>query len=477
MFSFGLHLTGYDLSLDDLKRFRQWGSKTPGHPERGLTPGVEVTTGPLGQGFAAGVGMAIAAHHLAARFNRPGHQLINARIFAIVTEGDLMEGLTSEAASLAGHLRLGRLVYLYDDNRISIDGSVELSFTEDRAARFSAYGWHIQKVDDGNAIDAINAAIEVAVEDPRPSLILCRTVIGFGAPTRQGTARAHGEPLGEEELAAAKQNLGWPANPSFHIPPDVLEFYRTALVSGARMEADWIRRLEAYRVEFRAEAAELERRIAGQLPPGWRTELPVFAVDQKGLATRAASGRSLDVLAKAIPELVGGSADLTPSNNTRFAGAVDFQKESPEGRYLRFGVREHAMSAVLNGLAAYGGFRPFGGTFLTFSDYMRPAIRIAAISHLGAIYVFTHDSIGLGEDGPTHQPTDALAGWRHPQSRRHPPADANGAVQAWRWRSRDEPAQRRLANAPALPTLEGTSELRGFARGAVCPGPTSAHRR
>lgn len=427
-----LYLSGYDLSLDELRSFRQWGSRTPGHPEYGLTPGVETTTGPLGQGFANGVGMAIAQAHLAATFNRPGYPLFDHYIYAIVTDGDLMEGVSAEAASLAGHLRLGKLIYLYDDNRISIDGSTDLTFTEDRARRFEAYGWHVLQVEDGNDVEAIDKALQAAKTDERPSLIICRTVIGYGAPSKQGTAKVHGEPLGEEELNAAKRAVGWPLE-QFYVPEDVLTFFRQAIERGQEQEAQWQEMFEAYRREYPDLARELERRWQSILPEAWDAELPVFAADAKGLATRAASGKILETLAARLPELMGGSADLTPSNNTRPSSFTDFQKDNPQGRYLRFGVREHGMGAILNGMALYGGIIPYGGTFLVFSDYMRPAIRLAALSHLGVIYVFTHDSIGLGEDGPTHQPVEHLAALRAiPNLAVIRPADANETVYAWK---------------------------------------------
>ena len=428
-----LHLTGYDLSLDEIKNFRQWGSLTPGHPEYGLTPGVEMTTGPLGQGFAAGVGMALAATHLAATFERVGHSLIDSNIYGIVTDGDLMEGVSSEAASLAGHLSLGRLIYLYDDNHISIDGSTDLAFTEDRGKRFEAYGWHVQKVEDGNDVEAIDRAIVAAKADSRPSIIMVHTIIGFGAPKRQGTSKAHGEPLGDEELNAAKENLGWPTEPRFLIPGEVLEFYREALERGQKSEREWNEKLSSYRAEYPELAAELTRRLSGELPHDWQSALPKFEADPKGMATRAASGKVLSALSEILPELIGGSADLTPSNNTRFDGAGDFQKESPLGRYIHFGVREHAMGGILNGMTLFGGLIPYGGTFLIFSDYMKPAIRIAAISHIPSIFVFTHDSIGLGEDGPTHQPIEHLVALRAvPNLTVLRPADANETAQAWK---------------------------------------------
>ena len=428
-----LHLTGYDVSLDEIKHFRQFGSITPGHPEYGLTPGVEVTTGPLGQGFGQGVGMAIAASHLAATFNKPGHEIIQSYIYGIVTDGDLMEGVASEAASLAGHLGLGRIIYLYDNNHISIDGSTDLAFTENREARFEAYGWHVQKVEDGNDVEAVDAAIRAAKADPRPSLISVRTIIGFGAPHKQGTAKAHGEALGDEELNAAKQNLGWPLESRFLIPDDVLAFFRKAVDRGRELETDWKMRFEAYSRLNPSLGAELSRRLAGKLPDDWDVELPTFPADPKGMATRASSGKIINALAPILPELIGGSADLAPSNNTKIDGSSDFQKVSYDGRNFHFGVREHAMGAVLNGMNLFGGIIAYGGTFLIFSDYMKPAIRIAAISHVPTIFIFTHDSVGLGEDGPTHQPIEHLAALRAiPNMVTIRPADANEVREAWK---------------------------------------------
>ena len=428
-----LYLTGYDLPLEELKHFRQWGSMTPGHPEHGLTPGVEVTTGPLGQGFSNGVGMAIAERHLAARFNQPNHEVIDHYTFAIVTDGDLMEGVSSEAASWAGHLKLGKLIYLYDDNHISIDGSTDLAFTEDRAARFEAYGWHVQKVADGNDVEAIDAAIQNAKADPRPSIIMCRTVIGYGAPNKQGTSKAHGEALGDAELDAAKENLGWPVEPRFYVPQDVLDFYRQALDRGAARETAWNDQFAAFQSEFPVLASELARRLAGELPLDWESALPVFPADAKGMATRVSSGKVLNALAKAIPELIGGSADLAPSTKTWLDGEKAFQSDTPEGRNFHFGVREHAMGAAVNGMALHGGVIPYGATFLVFSDYMRPTIRLSAISHSGSIWVFTHDSIGVGEDGPTHQPVEHVAALRViPNLVTLRPGDANETAQAWK---------------------------------------------
>ncbi|MFH1184268.1 MAG: transketolase [Chloroflexota bacterium] len=462
-----LHLTGYDLPMEEIMNFRQWGSKTPGHPEYGLTPGVEATTGPLGQGFANGVGMAIAQAHLAAEF---GQELFDHFIYAIVTDGDLMEGVTSEAASLAGHLRLGRLIYLYDDNHISIDGSTDLAFTESRVERFAAYNWHVQQVVDGNDIEAITEAIRRAQQDPRPSLVACRTHIGFGAPKKQDTSKAHGEPLGEEELKAAKQNLGWPVEPRFAVPGDVLELFRRALDDGQAAEAAWNRKLEAFAASNAAAAADLRRRLSGDLPESWESALPSFPADVKGMATRVASGKVLTALAETLPELIGGSADLTPSNNTKFDGVGPFQAENPSGRYVHFGVREHAMAAALNGMALYGGVTAYGGTFLIFSDYMRPAIRLAALSHIPSIFVLTHDSVGLGEDGPTHQPIEHLAALRAiPNLLLIRPADANEVAQAWKIAisRRDGPTALALTRQ-ALPVFDRnmTASASGVARGA-----------
>ncbi|HEY5730814.1 MAG TPA: transketolase [Anaerolineales bacterium] len=463
-----LHLTGYDVSLHELKNFRQWGSITPGHPEYGLTPGVEMTTGPLGQGFASGVGMAIAQEHLAAIFNKPGHELIQSYIYAIVTDGDLMEGVASEATSLAGHLSLGRIIYLYDDNNISIDGSTDLAFTENRIARFEAYGWHVQIVNDGNDVEMIDKAIQNAKNDPRPSLIAVKTVIGYGAPKRQGTSKAHGEPLGDEELNAAKENLGWEKEPRFNIPDDVLGFYRKAVDQGREHEFDWKMKLEAYGRLNPTLGEELNRRMAGKLPEGWADELPTFPADPKGMATRASSGKIINALAPILPELIGGSADLAPSNNTKIDGSPAFQKESYDGRNFHFGVREHAMGAVLNGMALFGGVIPYGGTFLIFSDYMKPAIRIAAISHIPSIFIFTHDSVGLGEDGPTHQPVEQLAALRAtPNLVVIRPADANEVREAWKVAvsRRDGPTALALTRQ-AVPTFGEVGQIGHLSNGA-----------
>lgn len=449
-----LHLTGYDLPLSQLQSFRQWGSLTPGHPEYGLTPGVETTTGPLGQGFANGVGMAIAEAHLAAEFNRPGHQIVDHYVYAIVTDGDLMEGVSSEAASLAGHLQLGKLIYLYDDNHISIEGSTDLAFTEDRGARFEAYGWHVQHVADGNDIDAIDAAIVAAKADPRPSLIIVRTTIGYGLPNKAGTAKAHGEPAGEDELTGARENLGWEYSP-FEIPEEVLAHFRETLARGKQQEAGWQETFQAYQSAYPDLAVEFERRMAGTLPSSWAEKLPVFPADPKGMATRAASGKVINTIAADLPELMGGSADLAPSNNTLITASGDFQADSPEGRNLRFGVREHAMGSIINGIAAHKGLIPYGGTFLVFSDYMRPAVRLSALSEFHSIWVYTHDSVGLGEDGPTHQPVEHLLALRAiPNLVVIRPADANEVSHAWRVAVERHGPTAMALTRQAVPTLD-----------------------
>jgi transketolase len=430
-----LHLTGYDLPLSELFNFRQWESKTPGHPEYGLTPGVETTTGPLGQGFANGVGMAIAERYLAAAFNRPGYEIIDHFTYAIVSDGDLMEGISHEAASLAGHLGLGKLIYLYDDNHISIEGSTDLAFTETRTLRFEAYGWHVQQVEDGNDLDAIEKAIVSAQKETRkPSFIAVRTHIGYGSPNKQDKASAHGEPLGKEELKLTKQKLGWPLEPEFHVPDEALKVFRAALEQGKAEETRWTSLFDRYRKVFPDQAKTMDQWMKRELPEGWEADLPAFPADPKGAATRAASGNVLNALAKRIKNLVGGSADLAPSNQTLIKGEGDFQAEQFGGRNFRFGVREHGMGAILNGMALHGGLLPYGGTFLIFSDYMRPAIRLAALMQLQVIYVFTHDSIGLGEDGPTHQPVEQLAALRAiPNLTVLRPCDASETAEAWRF--------------------------------------------
>ena len=429
-----LYLTGYDLSMDDLKSFRKWGSITPGHPEYGLTPGVETTTGPLGQGFSNGVGMAIAEAHLAAVFNTQGHEVIDHYVYALVTDGDLMEGVSSEAASLAGHLKLGKLVYLYDDNHISIDGSTEIAFTEDRMSRFKAYGWHTQSVEDGNDVEAIDLAIRQAKLDPRPSIIACRTHIGYGLPNLQDTPKAHGDPPPEEEINGAKEKLGWPKEPKFYLPDGMLDHFRVAVSIGEEKETDWNQLISNYEAVYPKMASELKRRLDGDLPKNWETFLPMFQPDENGMATRAASGKVINAISDVLPELMGGSADLAPSNKTWIDGLPAFQKGTPEGRNMHFGVREHGMGAIINGMAYHGGIIPYGGTFLVFSDYMRGAIRVAALSNLQSIWVFTHDSIGVGEDGPTHQPVEHIASLRAmPGLITIRPGDANETSEAWQY--------------------------------------------
>jgi len=465
-----LHLTGYNLGLEDLRAFRQWESRTPGHPEHGMTPGVETTTGPLGQGFANGVGLAIAERWLAAQFNRPGHVLVNHCTYAIVSDGDLMEGVASEAASLAGHLKLGKLIYLYDDNRISIDGSTSLAFTEDVGRRFEAYGWHVQRVADGNDLGAVEAALRAAqAEAERPSLILCRTHIGFGSPNRQDSSKAHGEPLGEEEVKLTKQRLGWPLEPAFHVPEEARQEFRKALERGKAWEAEWEAHAAAYAAAFPQEKRHWDEYLSGQLPAGWDAGLPTFAAGDPAIATRAASGKVLQALAPKLTNLLGGSADLTPSNNTSLPGMPTFQAASPEGRNFHFGVREHAMGSIANGIALHGGLRPYTGTFLIFSDYMRPAIRLAALMQLPVVFIFTHDSIGLGEDGPTHQPIEQLAALRAiPGLRVIRPADAAETVEAWRAALTGPGPTCLILTRQNLPVLDraGAAPGGGVARGA-----------
>jgi transketolase len=425
-----LHLAGFERpTLDDLKAFRQWGSVTPGHPESHELRGVETTTGPLGQGVANGIGMAVAAERLAVEFNRPGHDIVDHRIYGIVSDGDLMEGVASEAASLAGHLRLGRLTYFYDDNRITIDGSTDKAFSENVLARFDAYGWHTQRVEDGNDLDELRAAITAADDDPRPSLIAVRTTIGYGAPTKAGTAGVHGSPLGDDEVAATKAYYGWAYEP-FTVPDDVRE-HLDARERGAAARADWDERLAAYREAHPELAAEFERRVVRmELPDGWTDALP--GLTDKA-ATRQHSGAVVNALAPVLPELFGGSADLAASNNTDVKDGGDFSADDRLGRNLRFGIREHAMASMANGMALYRGIIPYVATFLVFTDYCRPAIRLASLMQQRIVYVMTHDSIGLGEDGPTHQPVEHLAALRAiPGLTVVRPADGTETVQAWR---------------------------------------------
>ncbi len=427
-----LYLTGYDLSLDEIKRFRQWGSKTPGHPENILTPGVEITTGPLGQGLANGVGMAMAGAHLAAKFNKDEFPLIDHNIYAIVSDGDLMEGVASEAASLAGHLKLGKLIYLYDDNKVTIEGFTDLAFSEAVPKRFEAYGWHTSTVADGNDLDAIEAAIREAQSiGTKPSLISVKTVIGYGMPTA-GTRKAHSDPPGEEAVRETKRHLGWPEDKKFYVPDEALAHFRQAVDCGARFEEEWKGLLEKYAAQHRDLGKTWQTTMSGELPENWEQHLPTFA-DAKAMATRAASGEVINALAPHMPMLIGGSADLGPSNNTDIKGGGDFEGGSYQGRIVHFGVREHAMGSTLTGMSLNGGLIPFGGTFMTFSDYMRPAIRLAALSEVQVIYVFTHDSVGLGEDGPTHQPVEHLAALRAiPHLFVIRPADSHEVREAWR---------------------------------------------
>ncbi len=427
-----LHLTGYDLSLDDLKQFRQWGSKTPGHPEYGVTPGLEATTGPLGQGISMAVGMAIAERMLAARFNRPDHTIVDHYTYAIAGDGDLMEGVSAEACSLAGHLKLGKLICLYDDNSITIDGSTDLAFTEDVAKRYEAYGWHVRKVEHGDDPQVIASAIEAAQkETDRPSLLCVKTHIAHGSPNKQDTAGAHGSPLGDEEIKLTREALGWPSQEPFFIPEDALKQFRTCLDNGAKAEKEWNDAFAAYAEANPDLAKEWEQFVSGDLPEGWEASLPEFPVD-KAPATRAASGQILNAIADVIPALVSGSADLAPSNNTYLKDRGDFSAQNPSGRNIRYGVREHAMGAVMNGLALHG-FIPYGGTFLVFADYLRPTIRLAALMEQRVVYVLTHDSIGLGEDGPTHQPVEHLASLRAmPNVVVFRPAEATETAAAWK---------------------------------------------
>ena len=429
-----LHVTGFDLPMEELESFRQWGSRTPGHPEYGKTPGVEATTGPLGQGFANAVGMAIAEVALAARFNRPDHQIVDHYTYVLASDGDLEEGISSEAGSLAGHLRLGKLIVLYADNHITIEGNTELAFTEDRMARFAAFGWHVQRIEQGNDIDAIAFALKTAREERgRPSLIAVRTHIGFGSPHKQDSAAAHGEPLGVDEVCLTKEALGWPVEPSFHVPAEAREHFREAAARGKEAQAEWELRLEAYAKESPDLAAEFQRVVHRQLPKDWDANLPTFTPGEGPMATRSASGKTIAVLASRLPELMGGSADLAPSTHTNMAGAGSFGPENRAGRNMHFGIREHAIGAILNGMALHCGLIPYGGTFLIFSDYMRPPMRLAAMNGLPVIYVFTHDSIAMGEDGPTHQPVEQLLGLRSiPGMVVIRPADANETVAAWR---------------------------------------------
>jgi transketolase len=480
-----LHLTGYALSLDDIQQFRQWGSKTPGHPERGHTPGVEVTTGPLGQGMANAVGMAVGEAQLAARYNRSGYTLIDHHTYAIVSDGDMMEGVAAEAASLAGHLQLGKLICLYDDNFVTLSAGTDITFTEDRVARFRAYGWHTIRVEVGTDLAAIETALTQArAETRRPSLILIRTHIGYGSP-EQDSHKVHGSPLGVGDVRKTKEQLNWPTEPAFLVPDDALAHFRQALERGAKSEADWNGRLAAYTDAFPELASELQNRLRGELPAGWNADIPVFPANAKGIATREASGQIMAAIAPKLPALMGGSADLDPSTKTALKGFGDFNPSlttgedtqgsegggwSYAGRNLHFGVREHAMGAIVNGLAAHGGTIPYGATFLIFSDYMRPPIRLAALAHLHVIHVFTHDSIALGEDGPTHQPIEQLANLRAiPNLTLLRPADANETAVAWQiaLETKGRPVLLALSRQ-AAPTLDRSryASAQGVRRGA-----------
>ena len=486
-----LHMTGYDLSLDDLKHFRQWGSRTPGHPERGHTPGVEVTTGPLGQGLGNAVGFAIAEAQLAARYNRPDHTIIDHRTWVIASDGDLMEGVSAEAASIAGHLKLGKLTCLYDDNYVTLAAGTDIPFTEDRGARFAAYGWHVVHVEDGNDLNALEAALQSACDETRrPSLIVVRTHLGFGSP-EQDSFKAHGSPLGAEDVRKTKENLGWPVEPDFLVPDDALVHMHKAVDRGVALEQDWNDRFADYARANQALATELEHSLHGALPDGWDADIPVFPADEKGIATREASGRIMNAIAPKLPSLTGGSADLDPSTKTALRGMGDFNPTlqsgedaqgsdgggwSYAGRNLHFGVREHAMGAIANGMAAHIGCIPYTATFLIFSDYMRPAMRLAALSKLHVVHVFTHDSVALGEDGPTHQPIEQLAGLRAiPNLTVIRPGDANETAFAWRvaLETRESPVTL-VFTRQAVPTLDRSqlAAADGLRRGAyvLCDG-------
>lgn len=429
-----LHLTGYDLPMSELQNFRQWESKTPGHPEHGMTPGVETTTGPLGQGFGNGIGMAIAEQHLAAIFNKPGHDIVNHFIYGIVSDGDLMEGVASEAASLAAHLHLGNIIYFYDNNKITIEGSTDLAFTEDRGKRFEAYGWHVQYVTDGNDIEAIDKAIQNAQKvTDKPSIIVANTHIGFGSPNKQDTAKAHGSPLGPDEVKLTKENLSWPLEPSFFIPDEALAHFREAVELGKQRESDWKKKFDAYSKEYPDLAKQFQQWMSGNLPDGWDKDIPNFPADPKGLATRKSSEKVLNAIAKNVKNLMGGAADLAESTFTLIEGEGDFEAGEYQNRNMHFGIREHGMAAALNGMALHGGLIPYGATFLIFTDYCRASIRLSAIMEQRVLYIMTHDGIGVGEDGPTHQAVEhymALRAIPHLWFIR--PCDANEVVYAYK---------------------------------------------
>ncbi len=453
-----LYLTGFDLSLDDIKNFRQWDSITPGHPEYGVTPGVEVTTGPLGQGASNAVGMAVAEEFLAKYFNRPGHEIVDHFTYALVGDGDLMEGVSSEASSLAGHWGLGKLIFLYDSNNVTLDGSASMTFTEDVGARFEAYHWHVQTVEDGNDVDAIDKAIAAAQEvRDQPSLIIIKTIIGYGSPNKGGTSEAHGSPLGADEIKLVKDFYGWPQE-DFYVPGEALEHFREAVDRGAKQEADWNAKFAAWRQAFPDLAAEWDRAWAGKLPDGWDSDLPNYGAE-KQIATRVASGEALNAIAKHIPTMIGGDADLAGSTRTLIKGAANTGQRDPAERNLRFGVREHGMGAIVNGLARHGGIiKPYSATFLTFSDYMRPTIRLGALMKIPTLYVFTHDSIGLGEDGPTHQPVEQVMSLRLiPDLHVFRPADANETAAVWRTAMTLETPAVLIFTRQNLPVLDGST--------------------
>jgi transketolase len=475
-----LYLTGYDVSLDDLKQFRQWESKTPGHPEYGYTPGVETTTGPLGQGVGNSVGMAIAEAQLAAIFNRPDHEIINHHTYFIASDGDVMEGVSHEASSYAGHLKLGKIIGFYDDNHITIEGDTDLTFSDDTAKRYESYGWHLQRVEDANDLDALDAAIVAAkaVTD-RPSLIVVRSHIGYGSPNKHDTAEAHGSPLGVEEIKLTKEALGYPSQEPFYVAPEALAHWRKMSNRGAELEAQWQSRYDAYRAAFPSEASELERRLRAELLDGWEDLIPSFTAENGSVASRAASGIVLNAIAAKIPELVGGSADLASSTNTIVKGAPSLSASNHAGRNFHFGIREHGMGSVMNGMSVHGGFIPYGATFLIFSDYMRPAVRLASIMHRHVIYVYTHDSIGLGEDGPTHQPIEQLSTLRAiPGITLLRPADASETAEAWRAALKQKGPVALVLTRQKLGFIDRSryKSAAGVARGAYVLADTAANQ-
>jgi len=464
-----LYLTGFEaVTLDQIKNFRQWESITPGHPERGETPGVEVTTGPLGQGFANGVGMAIAEAYLAAHFNRPDHQIVDHYTYVLASDGDLQEGVDSEAASLAGHLALNKLIVLYDDNHIQLSTPTNVTFTEDVLKRFDAYGWHTARVEQGNDVDAIGKALDEArAQTDRPSLIAVRTIIGYGSPKKAGTTNAHGEPLGKDEVIATKENLGWPSDQDFFVPGEALEHFREAIERGEQWEAEWTQRYQAWAAAFPELATQWELAQAGKLPPGWDADLPSYPAGSPATATRDTNGIALNAIAKHIPTLIGGDADLSGSTKTTLKDMGDFSPGNYGGRNLHFGVREHAMGSIINGLVAHGGIiKPFTATFLTFADYMRPPIRLASLMKINSVFVFTHDSIGLGEDGPTHQPIEQVASLRMiPQLTVFRPADANETVASWKVAIEHEGPVVMIFTRQKMPVYAPEGVMEGVAHG------------